>query len=525
MNTECRMQNAECRMRDPAFRIPQDASRFTIHVSRDRQQASHLARPLERGVALVITLVLLSVMAVTFLVVSRSQHGSVSTETDQTIARLAADTARERAIAQLLAPIMAWTNEFNYGLLVSTNYINPRGFESGVSGPLNVSYNYANGAPLNPNDSIQNIANLLYDPRPPVFIVTNALVVKSNEFRFFLDLNRNGRYDPSGLQPVINPGGGYYDLNGNPVAKSFPPPANILSNYFVGDPEWIGGLRYPEFAHSADNRFVYRYAYLALPAGQALDINSIHNQALSTAKGKLDLYGGGFLRNQGVGTFEINLASFLYDLNTNLYAWGGQYRYDPANGFPAAGNAFADAGALLAYRYAMNPINYSFTLASVSQLFGGHGATAFGRDFLDGYSAGPVMLGTWWPQAGPFDSDFSRANSPWPGADNANHFYTPQELFDKTKTAPGLGVGYTFSDRLLATGTNNSSYDRYTFYRMLSQLGTDSAPEPPDRLNLNYCNVDTNGYVVPNMATNFIPWTNAAQFFTNAAIRLLADAG
>ena len=43
-------------------------------------------------------------------------------------------------------------------------------------------------------------------------------------------------------------------------------------------------------------------------------------------------------------------------------------------------------------------------------------------------------------------------------------------------------------------------------------------------MNLNYCNVDTNGYVVPNMATNFIPWT-PIQFFTNAAIRLLADAG
>ena len=81
-------------------------------------------------------------MAVTFLVVSRSQHGSVATETDQAIARLAADTARERAIAQLLAPIMAWTNEFNYGLLVSTNYINPAGFASGVSGPLNVSYDF-----------------------------------------------------------------------------------------------------------------------------------------------------------------------------------------------------------------------------------------------------------------------------------------------------------------------------------------------------------------------------------------------
>ena len=114
--------------------------------------------------------------------------------------------------------------------------------------------------------------------------------------------------------------------------------------------------------------------------------------------------------------------------------------------------------------------------------------------------------------------------TPWAGADNPNHFYTTQDLFDKTKTALGLGKTYSFTDRLLTAGTNTNSYDRYTFYRLLSQLGTDSAPEPGGKMNLNYCNVDTNGYVVPNMATNFIPWT-PVQFFTNAAIRLLADAG
>ena len=68
-------------------------------------------------------------MAVTFLVVSRSQKGSVVTETDQAIARLAADMALERAKAELLAPILGSTNEFNYGLLVSTNYINSGGFD------------------------------------------------------------------------------------------------------------------------------------------------------------------------------------------------------------------------------------------------------------------------------------------------------------------------------------------------------------------------------------------------------------
>jgi hypothetical protein len=98
-------------------------------------------------------------------------------------------------------------------------------------------------------------------------------------------------------------------------------------------------------------------------------------------------------------------------------------------------------------------------------------------------------------------------------------------LFDQNKTRlPSLPKGYSFTDRLTMAGTNLDSYNSYTFYRLLSQLGTDTPPEPGGKMNLNYCNVDTYGYVVPNTATNFQPWP-PAQFFTNAAIRLLADAG
>jgi hypothetical protein len=502
------MQNAKCGTLQTASRITHHASRSTLHAPRS-------ARPSERGVALVITLVLLSVitfMTVTFLVVSRSQHGSVSTETDQAISRLAADTARERAIAQLLAPIMAWTNEFNYGLLVSTNYVNPAGFANGISGPLNVSYNYSNGAPLNLNDSITNIANLLYDPRPPVFIVTNAF--GSNDFRFYLDLNRNRLYDPSGLQPVIG-------VDGNPLRLN----GVVVTNFFIGDPEWIGALRHPEFAHSADNPFVYRYAYLVVPAGQTLDLNNIYNDAK-----RLDFNKGadGFLRNQGVLTAEINLAAFLVDLNTNLWPsspqsrYGFQYYSYFANASQTSTGAAADdAASFVRYRYATNLAS----LANVGSLYGLPGTTAFRTAGIDAYSAGPVMTGTWWSPPPNFNA---QANLSWAGADNQNHFYSTQDLFDKSKigssVASGKSTPYSFVDRLLMAGTNNSSYDRYTFYRLLSQLGTDSAPEPPGKMNLNYCNVDTNGYVVPNMATNFIPWT-PVQFFTNAAIRLLADAG
>src|ERR1035441_2071136 len=83
----------------PGVPFTHHVSRFTFHAPRPTPHAPRSTHT-QRGVALVITLVLLSIitfMAVTFLVVSRSQHGSVATETDLAIARLAADSATERA--------------------------------------------------------------------------------------------------------------------------------------------------------------------------------------------------------------------------------------------------------------------------------------------------------------------------------------------------------------------------------------------------------------------------------------------
>src|SRR5262249_17759329 len=90
-------------------------------------------------------------------------------------------------------------------------------------------------------------------------------------------------------------------------------------------------------------------------------------------------------------------------------------------------------------------------------------------------------------------------------------------LFDSTKiiTLPGT-LGFT--DRLRLAGTGLSTYDKTTFYRMLAQLGTDSAPDP--KLDVNYVNVNALGEIVPGMETNMIPW-RALQFFTNSADRLL----
>jgi len=55
---------------------------------------------------------------------------------------------------------------------------------------------------------------------------------------------------------------------------------------------------------------------------------------------------------------------------------------------------------------------------------------------------------------------------------------------------------------LSGAGNSVSTYDRYTFYRLLSQLGVDSAPET-GKMNLNYVNVDNSGNIVPNIGDQF----------------------
>src|ERR1043166_1880392 len=197
---------------------------------------SQLSTP-QSGIVLVITLILLSVitfMAITLLVVTRAQKGTVTTVHDQTTAGLAADTGPERPKMAILAPMIAQTNPFNFDFFVSTNYINPLGFTPNNSSPTNVNYDhtYLSSSPLTAAQALQNLGNLLYDPRAPVW-VTNRLGL-SNEFRHYRDENRNGVFDPTGLQPV-------YDVNGVPLGTS---------NYFVGDPQWVGVLERPGLPHS-----------------------------------------------------------------------------------------------------------------------------------------------------------------------------------------------------------------------------------------------------------------------------------
>lgn len=466
-------------------------------------------RRAERGVALVITLILLSVitfMAIAFLVLSTNQRSAVNQMTEQNNANNAAQIAAARATAETMSWVLVTTNPFSPLYRVSTNYSSYY-FTNGVSSPLNVNYQVNNaGAPLTIDQQRQNLTNLLLNPRPPVFITNIAN--GSNEFRYYLDLNRNGRFEPTGWLVVTDSFNNPITIGGIPVV-----------NYFVGDPQWIGVLEFPDRPHGADNPFISRYAFIVLPASQSLDINYIHNYAKGPDPATMQVTrGDGFLRDQGAGTYEINLAAFLADLNGNIWCNNiSPYGYNcgPANYLtPNFGAAFEDALGLLRYRYA----GTTGTLASVTGLFGPAGAGAFRTNYIDDFARGPIMRGTWWPA----DNDVNPVNQNygWPGANNINHFFTSQDLFDPSKVAP------TFAANLQRAGTNNlSSYDRYTFYRLLSQLGTDTdSASDLGKINPNYDNlVRTNAQGIAS-ATNFYAW-DPTTFFTNTAIALLANAG
>jgi hypothetical protein len=486
---------------------------------------SPVARHSERGIALVLTLILLSVtlvMALAFLAISGRERGSVTTQTDTATTRLATEAGLAAAEAQIAANILSTTNPYSFGLVVSTNFINPNGFDPANLDPFdNINYDHLlnSPTPLSQSQFLTLLTNLWFSPRVPV-LLTN-LVTHKVENRFYLDLNRNGVDDPNGSVLETNSAG-------------FP---TGNTNFEVGDPEWIGVLERPDQPYGPNNPFIARYAFIALPAGNSLDLNAIHNQAhrglpslpvnstVNPPAGASASHDDIFIRNEGVGSWEINLAAFLADLNTNQW---GKVIGTPANGnttfyyyqnlpYINYGYAFDDARALLAYRY-NNDFN---NLQLVPSLLGANGTTAFENDNIDGFSYGsPLMTGFDLP--GENDPALIVKGAPWVGADSTNHFSSlPADLFGAIQNpyAPKLG----FTDRLLAAGTNYvggniPTYDRYTFYRMLSQLGTDTAPES-GKMNLNYDNLDpgANGVV---SATNFMAW-QPITFFTNAADRLL----
>ncbi|HXF11180.1 MAG TPA: hypothetical protein VN625_10380, partial [Desulfuromonadaceae bacterium] len=465
------------------------------------------------GVALIITLILLSVtlvMAVAFLFISRREQGSVTTQTDAAAARLAADTALAHAEAQIAADMFASgrLDPNNVTLLVSTNYLTP------ITG------------------NVTDWANLFIYPRLPVYVPLSNPPV-AYDFPFYLDLNRNGAYDTNGEALVFNGAHSVIGTNFNAL----------------GDPEWIGMLERPDQFHGPNNKGVARYAYIAVPIGNSLDLNAIHNQAhrgvptppgtnfVNPPGGVAGSHDDIFTRNESVGSWEINLAAFLADLNTNRWA---QQIGDAANGNANwyfyqhtppynHGAAFDNARELLAFRYAND-----FRTLQVPQRIFPNNAAEFSADLIDGYSYGsPFMTGFQMPADN--DANLLFNQLPWVGADNTNQFFDlPADLFDRTKTATlvspaDLSARKDFTSRLIDAGnTNNSTYEQTTFYRLLEQLGTDSEPES-GMVNVNYSNaivrfdvngVATNITMVPGAETNMTPWL-PLQFFTVAADRLL----
>jgi hypothetical protein len=469
-NFSCHAENLD----KPGYlRASPRSPRLCVEKASRSQPSTLNPQPSQRGVALVITLILLSVvtfMAITFLALSRRERSAVTTVTDTASARLAADAALANAEAQVVANVLATTNPYNFSLLVSTN-----------------------GWPLTFTNLPGDLTYLYVSPRAPVYL--SNIVTHVVENRFYLDLNRNGRYD----------------TNGFVLETNFLGQAGI--NFEVGDPEWIGVLQRPDQPYGPNNPFVARYAFIAVPVGNTLDLNAIYNQAMTRTvnSGPASFGSDGFLRNQGVGSWEINLAAFLTDLNPNQWDTTSDlynYReYIPfPNNLPNVGRGFEDALSLLSYRYGYN--YNSLTNAEVLLNLNGLPGLPFVNGNIDWYSDGLLMTT---PAVINVNQNVSL---PWAGADNTNHFFTPEELFNSNEISP------TFVNSLLAAGNTNSIYENYTFYRLLSQLGTDTAPDS-GKMNLNYDNlVQTNPFSGAVSETNFYAW-QPLTFFTNAADRLL----
>ncbi len=486
-------------LKRPTFSVPvevgtprrgvQGALRCAAGRGADRGAALSLPKSAHRsGIALVITLLMLSVitfLAIAFLVMTRTNRAAVTTTLDQNTAKAASDAALNRAQAEIIAQMMAHQDILSYDYMASHNFISPFGFNPGdpiIPDTNNVNYdtNSAGGRMINDPTKpallkawVQNIANLYFDPRPPVFVQTNFNAYAPADFRFWVDLNRNGQFETNGyLLPQTN------GIITSPIPS-----------YFNGEPEWIGALQYPELPHSATNRFLMRYAYLVSPIGKTLDLNYLHNYAggsQTTAMGWPDR----FVRNQGVGSWELNLGAYLRDLNTNYYVGmasqaGAPYYYGMA--YPAkqgnAGWCFQDAFSLATYRYNSNysagSIYTGYPQSRPRDLFGPIGVAFFANDYIDEYATAPSLIFLY-PTNDPDAGLVTSTIRPWAGGNSTNKFYDlVHDLFDSARTAfSSTNAGRVRPGPLLAwAGIQNDSYDRYTYQRFLASMGTGSLPE------------------------------------------------
>jgi hypothetical protein len=402
---------------------------------------------------------------------------------------------------------------FAYDLRSSKNFFNPNGFKKADGAvPWNVSYYDKKGVALDPtsDDYYQNIANLQYDPRPPV-IYTEG---KTNDFRYYLDLNRNGMFDWNGALEVTGPNNEHYATNG-----AFTTKRPFLTSVFSGDPEWIGVLERPDLPHSETNRFIGRYAYIMMPTGKSLDINYIHNIAVYPSAQPDLKYDGvsattaRYSRNQGVGSWELNLAAFLVDLHTNVWKPNLTAFYKLTTN-ESSGLAFRDAAGLLQYR-----LNNSRTnLVTPQEMFGTTNRWAL--DYVDMMADGPIVPYNFWYNSARPNFQLQQAGYV-PDNDSDVRFWHGGEHMDRTAEFPDVQRYFRlnrpgssteqfdffgkFTNAMSSTRTN--TYDRYAYYRLLAQMGTESKPALQGKIHLNFA---TEPGSVPTKLNPWVTVTNNA---------------
>ena len=99
-------------------------------------------------------------------------------------------------------------------------------------------------------------------------------------------ITRSGRFEPTGLLPSFS------EDNRQLTDSQSGLPVWTCN---VGDPQWVGILEDPGLPHSSTNRFIGRFAYIVIPEGRTLDLNTIHNQIKEINAQD------SFVRNQGIG--------------------------------------------------------------------------------------------------------------------------------------------------------------------------------------------------------------------------------
>jgi hypothetical protein len=477
----------------------------------------------QRGVALVITLIMLSVitvMAVAFLSLTRRERvgatGSLDLRDAMNANNAGLESAKAHMVADILTRVAANSNDWQgLDFTVSTNFVNRAGFDPTRSANWdNVNYdsyinNRTNPPPLSNDADFQQIVdNLIYEPRPPVFVDRFRSVAgpdfRTNEFRYYLDLNRNGQFDDTDFVALV-------DNNNQPIVDAA---GKQIYGYFAGDPQWIGILERPDLPHSAANKFIGRYCYVILPVGKTLDINFIHNQGKERWGVPFDA--NGYMRSQGHGTWELNLASFLADLNTNIWnPNNGRYVYNTNLNGGSLGVAFQDARDVLRYRYLpigvpiSSPDPRLFLPPATSALPALINNNTFATDFIDAFADG---------LADPSGIDDDIITQPWPGSENPKHFFSIHDFLDPSKS----NVFPNFAGRLARASTGNATSDRYTLYNLLAQMGTDSSPENGDKININYDDRMQFNPFGSASATNLYSWSST-NFFRVVADRLLRD--